>query len=223
MAWSFLWLLVLAAAYLIGSVPFGYLIGRFNGLDIRQHGSGNIGATNVLRVIGRPWGYACFVLDFLKGCLPVLAAIQLASRPEAGDGLLNGLSPLLAAAGTVAGHIWPVYLRFKGGKGVATMIGTVIPLAPLPILAAVAGWLLTFKLSRYVSLASIVAAALLPLAAAALVFTRAGGFKPFPLLKPALEQPGLLLLAALGVLVIVKHHANIRRLLNGTENRFAKK
>ncbi len=212
-------LLCLAGAYLIGAIPFGYLIGRFNGIDIRLHGSGNIGATNVLRVVGKPWGYTCFALDFLKGSLPVIAVIRL--TPQVGaEGLLNSLAPLLAAAGTVAGHIWPVYLKFKGGKGVATMVGTVLPLAPLPVLLTGAAWGLTFKLSRYVSLASLVAAALLPLSALALSLS---GRRAFPLLPDHLQTPGLLLLAALGALVILKHHGNIRRLLNGTENRFAKK
>ena len=151
------WLWVLAGAYLLGSVPFAYLIGRLNGVDIRQHGSGNVGATNVLRVVGKPWGITCFALDFLKGFLPVLGAV-LYVRANLGDiRAADALSPIAACAGAVSGHIWPVWLRFRGGKGMATSVGALLALAPLPVLLGVTAWVAVFKLSRYVSLASIIA------------------------------------------------------------------
>ena len=213
-----LWVYTLVAGYLLGSIPWAYIIGRFNGIDIRKHGSGNVGATNVLRVLGKKWGYVCFALDFLKGVLPVLAATLLA-RDAAGG--LDAFAPVIAVFATVAGHVWPVWLDFKGGKGVATAAGTLVPLAPLPALAALRVWVVAFKISRYVSLASIIAAAAVPLAAFGLRF---GGINPFPLvLYDSLQTVLLGVCIVLAVLIIGKHHSNIRRLLNGTENRFAKK
>ncbi|MFA4945690.1 MAG: glycerol-3-phosphate 1-O-acyltransferase PlsY [Lentisphaeria bacterium] len=216
------WLLALAGAYLAGAVPFGYLIGKFNGIDIRRHGSGNIGATNVLRVIGKPWGYTCFLLDFLKGALPVLAAWWLAPRLAGPTplGQLNQLAPVFAAAGTLAGHLWPVWLKFKGGKGVATTLGALGVLAPLPILAGLLCWLVVFKLSRYVSLASILAAAAMPATALAMHLL---GRHPSLLRGEAPQLPVLLTIALAAALVIIRHRANIVRLRNGSESRFAKK
>ena len=220
-----LWIYTLVTGYLLGSIPWAYIIGKFNGIDIRKHGSGNVGATNVLRVLGNGWGYTCFALDFLKGALPVLAATLLAPNPDAtgsqGCCMLDAYAPVIAVFATVAGHVWPVWLKFKGGKGVATAAGTLVPLAPLPALAALLVWVVAFKISRYVSLASIIAAAALPLAAFGMRF---GEINPFPLVTYGRLATGLLWVCiVLSVLVIAKHHSNIRRLLNGTENRFAKK
>ena len=197
--------LVLVGAYLIGGIPFGYLIGRAKGIDIRQHGSGNIGATNVLRTLGKPLGITCFALDFAKGLVPVLVARQLA---DAGS-----ILPLLVVVATVAGHIWTPYLRFKGGKGIATSAGALMAVAPLPVLCALIVWGLTLALSRMVGLASVCAAAALPLAAVGLLAAGRGSG----------GVPVLVLLVIIGVLAIARHRANIQRILNGTEPKIGQK
>ena len=119
-------------AFLIGGIPFGYLIGKWNGKDIRKEGSCNIGATNVTRVVGKWWGKLCFLLDFLKGALPVFTAVALVRNDS------YGIVPAVTAFAVVAGHIWPVYLKFKGGKGVATAAGAFLPLCWAALLIALA-------------------------------------------------------------------------------------
>lgn len=216
-------------AYLIGAIPFGYIIGRMHGKDIRKEGSGNIGATNVTRVIGKPWGRLCFFLDFFKGALPVLAVTFLTPKelfpflvkclPESCLGLMNSVPdpyeilPSVAAFAAVCGHIWPVYLNFRGGKGVSTAAGAILALNPFSIAAAGVLWVIIFYSTRYVSLASVLAAAAMPLAA--ILFSLTGISR-----SPA---PEIVLFFLLAILTIVKHSSNIRRLLNGTENRFEKK
>lgn len=205
-------LLSAVVGYLCGSVPFGYLIGKFNGIDIRRHGSCNIGATNVTRVLGKGWGRACFVCDFLKGYLPVLAAAAMAvhSGTRGGEWV-----PILTAAGCVCGHMFSVFLNFSGGKGVATSIGALLALAPVAILAAVMVWLVVFFVTRYVSLASISAAIMMPLNALMLnIVGKAWCHSSWPV---------LLLLAVVALLIVVRHHGNIQRLMAGTEHRFTKK
>lgn len=204
MAW-FGWIL---AAYLIGALPFGFLIGKLQGVDLRTVGSGNVGATNVGRVLGRKWGAACFALDLLKGAAPVLAY----GRAMAGDGALELLVWLAVAAAAVLGHVFPIYLRFKGGKGVATGLGVLLgfwPVLTLPGLAAAGLWLATLGATRYVSLASVLAAASLPLLTA--ISAWAWG-RPAPEL--ALYVAVTLLLA---LLVVLRHRDNIARLRAGTE------
>lgn len=196
-----LWVVVFS--YLVGSIPWGLLIGKFNGLDIRRHGSGNIGATNVRRVLGRDWGFACFGLDFLKGLTPVLLC-----QSWTGNG--NELAGLLAAAAAVCGHVFPVWLQFKGGKGVATTIGAVAAVAFWPVIICLLAWVGMFYLSRYVSVASIAAAVTLPLAHLVLKGGAAFG-------------PTLVLLLALAGLIVLRHRSNIRRLIEGTEHRFGQK
>jgi len=206
-------LLSVIGAYLCGSIPFGLLIGKLKGIDIRRHGSGNIGATNVTRVIGKGWGKLCFALDFLKGCLPVLALVVLTGQ----TGCLKdqyGILPCAAALAAVCGHVYPVWIGFKGGKGVSTAAGAILALSPLPLLTALAVWVAVFYISRYVSLASILAAAFLP--AACWLYGLAGIGR-----KASATELGLLVLLA--VLTILKHASNIKRLCNGTENRFEKK
>ena len=155
--------LVLILAYLVGGIPFGYLIGRAKGIDIRQHGSGNIGATNVLRTLGKPLGITCFALDFAKGLLPVLASRSVQSAGATGVAqTVSDLLPLLVVVATVAGHIWTPYLRFKGGKGIATSAGALTAVAPLPVLCALVVWGVTLAAGRMVGLASVCAAAALP-------------------------------------------------------------
>src|SRR5271156_180934 len=138
----------LLIAYLVGAIPFGYLVARWRGVDILHQGSGNIGATNVGRVLGRRFGILVFVLDFAKGALPVLAAQTV------GPGWL----PVTAGLAAFLGHLFPVYLRFRGGKGVATSAGVVAVLLPWPALGAVLTWVAVVCSTRYVSLASLVAA-----------------------------------------------------------------
>ena len=192
------------ASYLIGAIPFGFLIGKCKGVDIRKEGSCNIGATNVTRVVGKWWGKLCFLCDFLKGFLPVFAVSFLKDVPQ--------WYGVLIAVLTVAGHIFPVYLKFKGGKGVSTAGGAVMALSPLSVVCAAVVWVVTFLIGRYVSLASILAAVVLPFAAWGLTYA---GFQ--------LSLPVLILLIFLAVLTVWRHRSNIQRLLNGTENRFDRK
>lgn len=195
-------------AYLIGAVPFGLLIGKLHGVDIRNVGSGNIGATNVTRAVGKTAGRICFLLDFLKGTLPTAAA-QL-FHPEL---------PWLAigcGAAAILGHMFPVYLKFKGGKGVSTAAGVALALAPYPLLCAAAVWVAVFLIWRYVSLASIAAAAALP--TAAIVFAL------FDIGSPTAGSAfTLVFFCAAAALAIFRHRENIKRLFAGTESRFSKK
>jgi len=196
--------------YLLGSCPNGLLISRARGVDIRKQGSGNIGATNVLRVMGKKWGYAVFFLDALKGLLAVLVSWNLATRsplilhPEIVE-ILGGLACIL-------GHTFPVWLRFRGGKGVATSAGVLLGLMPIAMISVLAVWLLLFYATRYVSVASILAAAFLPLFVALYLYFHAlRGFALFPF---------SILIAAV---VIWRHRSNMRSLVHGTEHRFGEK
>lgn len=200
--------LILLLAYLAGATPFGYLAGRWRGIDIRQHGSGNIGATNVVRVLGKGIGIPVFVLDLLKGWLPVLGAAWWVGRDAAfaSHPLLQQLAPVLAGLATVAGHMAPVWLGFKGGKGVATSAGIMIGLAPWPLLIALLTWLTARKIWRYVSLASILAGWALLLA----VLIQSW-------LRQAFNGPLIALCVVLAVLVTLRHRSNLRRIAEGTE------
>lgn len=196
------------AAYLLGAVPFGLLIGRMKGVDIRDHGSGNIGATNVVRVLGKPLGLTTFFLDVLKGFIPAFFFPGLADHwmPIALDYVTLSI---LCGAAAILGHNFPVFLNFKGGKGVATSLGVLFGIAWLSAVAGLALWIIAFLVTRYVSLASILAA--VTVIVSAWIFYRDEG-----LLRPAV-------LTVLASLVILRHRANIARLLNGTESRFSKK
>lgn len=204
---------VAVGGYLLGSLPWAYLIGRGHGIDIRRHGSGNVGATNVSRVLGRNWGILCFGLDFLKGLVPVLAAQMLfaatAEWPKAGSEVLL----IVAIIAPIAGHNWSVFLGFHGGKGVAVSTGALTALTPWAVLIAGAIWLLVFETSRYVSLASVLAAVVFPFAACGLSYAGISRQAPFTL--------GLLVV--LSLLVVVRHRGNLRRLLAGTEAKFVRK
>ena len=181
------------AAYLVGAIPFGLLFARWlTGKDPRTHGSGNIGATNAMRTGGKKVGALTLLADILKGTIPVAIAIMTDS-----DQLLIAVVALAA----FMGHIFPVYLRFKGGKGVATMFGVVIPWMPWVAIGAFAVWLVVFRSTRYVSLASIIAGVALPLFAW--------------LLGASVEA--ILLCLALGGLMTGRHHTNIGRLWLGVE------
>lgn len=202
--------IIFLICYLFGSIPWGLIIGKCRGVDIRREGSGNIGATNVVRVVGKKWGILCFILDFLKGFLPVsiVASLTLGTN----QAVSPGWEPAIAAIGAFSGHVWSVYLGFKGGKGVATGAGAVLALAPLSVLCAAVLWAVFFFAFRYVSLASLAAAASLPITA--ILFRQLGVSR--------VAVPDLLLLTAIAILAIARHRSNIRRLLNGTENRFGK-
>ena len=218
------WLIALVvlplASYLLGSIPFGYLAGRLKGIDIRQHGSRNVGATNAGRVLGRRWGLAVFALDVLKGAVPVVGAgLWLHRAGEfAGPGLLALW--MLDAFAAVAGHVWPVWLGFRGGKGVATSLGVLLALYPFftwPGLLALAAWVVVTLASRYVSLGSLVAAVVFPATLLAMSLTIGETWSPgriWPLLAFAL---------AMSLLLIWRHRGNIARLLAGTENKIGAK
>ncbi|HIP07991.1 MAG TPA: glycerol-3-phosphate 1-O-acyltransferase [Mariprofundaceae bacterium] len=188
-------IIVSTATYFIGAIPFGLLFARWlTGKDPREHGSGNTGATNALRTGGKKVGILTLIADVFKGVIPVSIAITLD---------FNESQVLIVALAAFLGHIFPIYLKFKGGKGVATMFGVLLPWEPMTAVISFAVWLITFKLTRYVSLASILAGFSLPLVAwlwgasdAAIV--------------------GCLIV---GGLMTVRHHENVSRLIAGTESK----
>jgi len=194
-------------AYLAGSIPFGLLIGLARGVDVRKAGSCNIGATNVLRTVGKPWGVLAFLLDFAKGVAGAIAVPAIAVRISGDAGLSAECLKITGGFFAVAGHNWPVWLKFRGGKGVATSAGMLLALIPMQLGIALLVWIAVLLAFRYVSLASICAA--VALAASAWIF-RNGGNAAIPVLA-----------TVLAVFVIARHHANIARLLSGTENRFS--
>ena len=203
--------LVVIASYLLGSIPFGYLAGRMAGIDIRNCGSGNVGATNVIRTLGKGYGYPVFALDFLKGFGAVKMSILIATRMQS-EWSPQEMFGIVAAISSVLGHSFPLWLRFRGGKGVATSGGALFGLAPVAALVGVAIWIVTFWLTRYVSVASIVAAAALPFVV--LITTWLSG------------TTGKLLFyssVCLAAVVIWRHRSNLSRLIHGTEPRFNRK
>jgi glycerol-3-phosphate acyltransferase PlsY len=239
-----LWLCLLIA-FLLGSIPFGLLIAKAKGINIREHGSGNIGATNVLRVVGKKYGVSCLLLDAFKGFVPVMLAvnlIQIEGKPIGFfhiDGLahfalflpaseqFNGqLIHVLTALAAVLGHNYSPWVGFKGGKGIATSAGALLALMPAGVALLAMVWLLVFLISRYVSLASIVAAASLPL------ITHYGARFHHLHNDPAQatlwqagtwNKPLFFFSLTLAVLAIWKHRPNIQRLREGTEHRFTRK
>lgn len=205
------WILGCAGAYLLGSIPFGFLVAKARGVDIRKVGSGNIGATNVFRCVSKPLGIFTFLLDLGKGYAgcTVLPWLTIAASPHATAA--HSLLPFQVVCGflTVAGHNWPVFLGFKGGKGIATSAGLLLGLAPAACGVALLAWIVTFLASRYVSVASIAAAAALGIAAWFPFFRGDSGWW-FPIM-----------LDVLAALAIGRHRSNIRRLREGTESRFS--
>lgn len=201
---------IIFIAYLLGSIPFGYLVvrGATGGGDVRETGSGGTGATNVTRRAGKKAGILTLVLDALKGTLAVILALATLTT----DWSVNA-GVAAAAVAVIAGHIFPVWLRFRGGKGVATGLGVFVVLAPLACALAVGAFLVVFALTRYVSLGSIVAAMMIPV---------------FILLLDAMRPDGnstvmvtpLLVAAIVGSsLIVFRHRANIGRLMQGTESK----
>lgn len=198
------YLLIVGVAYLLGSIPFGLILVRLvRGEDVRLSGSGNIGATNVARTGGAKLGVVTLLLDALKGYVGVAFAIGLSHRETAID---SGLAAALAALCAILGHVFPVWLKFRGGKGVATAVGAFLGLAPRAVLVVLAIFLIVVAIFRYVSLGSIVAAAVFPVLA-------------YFLYRSTSTLADLLVIFAASFLIILKHKANIRRLLNGAENR----
>jgi len=194
---------LITGAYFLGSIPFGYVVARlFRGVDVRTLGSGNIGATNVGRVLGRGWGLLVFVLDVLKGFLPAYAGLLLSGRDL---GLIAGMAAVL-------GHNWPIFLGFRGGKGVATSCGLFLAVFPKGLVISLGVWGVAVALFRYVSVGSMLGAAALLVAALLL--------RDDPLGK------GRLLTALTGLVVlltILRHRGNIRQLLAGTESKIGAK
>ena len=199
-------IITLVFAYLAGSLPTGFLVARAMRVDITQVGSGNIGATNVFRVLGKGPGALVLIVDLLKGALAVLVAPMLAAAMTPTDSLAL---PALAALGAVLGHNNTCWLGFKGGKGVATSAGAMAALIPPAFGVTVITWLLVFFLSRYVSMASIAAAVILPVAT---IFTVSGPTR----------WPLVAFTSALAALAVWRHRANIQRLKAGTELRINK-
>ena len=195
-----------AVSYLIGAIPCGLLIGLSKGIDIRKVGSGNIGATNVTRSVSPLAGKICFFCDFLKGMLPALLAQFLIPSAPATAAIICGLA-------SVVGHMFPIYLKFKGGKGVSTAAGAILALSPLALIGAALVWVITFFTSRYVSLASIFAATSMPVFLIVLSLCKVS--------KASI--PEIILFILLAILTVLKHSSNIKRLREGTENRFDKK
>ncbi len=229
------WLCPLVA-FLLGSIPFGLIIAKAKGVNIRDHGSGNIGATNVLRVIGKKYGLSCLLLDALKGFIPVMLAINLIQIAGKNTGLLHvgGLDSfalvlpaaeqfkgqlvhVLTALAAVLGHNYSPWVGFKGGKGIATSAGVLLALMPAGIGLLALVWLIVFALSRYVSLASIVAAAALPL------ITIYGSWFHGRIADGTWNKPLFCFSLVIAILAIWKHQTNIQRLLAGTEHRFTRK
>ena len=196
------------ASYLIGSIPAGYIAGRIAGIDIRTVGSGNIGATNVTRVLGKRYGYPVFIVDFLKGFAAVGMSIMIAKRAQP----VSIPSELVGAVACVLGHSFPVWLGFKGGKGVAASAGALFGLMPRVALIAVAVWLIIFYLTRYVSVASMTAALAVPIAILSMTFLGQTGGTAL-----------LYFSICLAAVVIVRHRSNLLRLVRGTEPRFKRK
>jgi glycerol-3-phosphate acyltransferase PlsY len=194
-----------ALSYIVGSIPAAYLAGKSRGLDLRRHGSGNLGATNVLRTLGWRVGLVVFAFDVLKGVLPVLMLPQW----TAGGGLSREVVAILCGVAAILGHFRPVFLKFgKGGKGVATAAGVFFALAPLPMLAAVALFAVVVLATGYVSLASLTASVVLP----SLLLVAEGA-----------RSPVFQVSVALAAFVFWTHRANIRRLRRGEEYRFGRK
>ncbi len=204
--------ILIIGAYLLGSMPFALFIAKAHGKDLRSIGSGNIGATNLSRALGRRWAYFCFCLDAIKGLIPMLAATcALSSRPTISEFLLA----LAVGCAAVLGHIFPIYVKFKGGKGVATSFGVALGLWPYYTICAIAAfavWAAVVLKWRYISLASIAASVAFPVTLILTIALNPGW--DFANLWPLLSAA-----TAIPLMVIVRHRENIKRLIAGTERR----
>ena len=226
-----LWLIPIAA-FLAGSIPFGLLIAKTKGVNIREHGSGNIGATNVLRIVGKPYGIICLLLDFLKGFLPTLIAVSLfiISGKEI-QFALSALEPfatyfpkvnawhaqsLIILTGLLAilGHNYSPWVGFKGGKGIATSGGVLVALMPMGVVILLIIWAILFYTTRYVSVASMGAAAAVPFTA---IY---GSYRHGYIANGTWNKPLFIFSILIAVLAIWKHRSNIKDLIDGTEHKF---
>ncbi len=196
------YLLAILSGYILGSLPFSYWLGKIRGVDLRKVGSGNVGATNLARTVGKEWGIMGFLLDMGKGVTAVILARSIHAWLT--PSLDLSLFQILGGISAICGHNWSFFLRFKGGKGVATSTGVFLGLAPVPLLYAAGVWVLILIISGYVSLASILASLSLPL-----------------WMWWMKSSPSLIILGGLiSLLIIVRHRENIKRLIRGKENRF---
>ncbi len=192
------YILAFILGYILGSVPFSFLLGKLKGVDLRKIGSGNIGATNLSRACGKGFGITGFILDVLKGFLAVLIGYKLSSNINP---IIFGI---VGGIGSIAGHNWTFFLKFKGGKGVATSSGVLLGLCPIPLILSTGVWIFVLLISGYVSLSSIIASFSLPI------------FIYFLKKDPIL----LVLSIIIFILILYRHRGNIKRLLKGEENRF---
>jgi glycerol-3-phosphate acyltransferase PlsY len=201
-------LITIAAAYLLGTIPAGYLAGKWQGIDIRAAGSGNIGATNAFRILGKPAGTVVLVVDGLKGWLAAAILPELVWRwLSPASGPAPEYLRILAGVVAVLGHNYNCWLKFKGGKGIATSAGVLAALVPWTFVVALAVWIILCVATKYVSVASIAAALVLPFATWAFHYS----------------ATMITITALMGALAIYKHKGNISRLLNGTENKVGRK
>jgi acyl phosphate:glycerol-3-phosphate acyltransferase len=201
---------ILLGSYLLGSIPFGYLAGQIAGVDIRKFGSGNVGATNVMRALGKGYGYPVFALDFLKGFGAVRISMLIATGqpPEWNSPEIFGIA---AAISCVIGHSYPAWLEFKGGKGVATSAGALFALTPIGGAIGVAIWTVVFFVTRYVSVASVTAAVAVPLVILVIRWHDENGKAIF------------YFSVCVAAIVLWRHRSNLSRLMRGTEARFTRK
>lgn len=207
--------ILIIGAYLFGSIPFGLIIARFHGKNLRNIGSGNIGATNLSRALGKKWAYFCFCLDLSKGLVPMLIAANLTSSPP---NVVELFLILAVGCSAVLGHIFSIYIKFNGGKGVATSFGVALGLWPYYTISSVVAfaiWVIVVLAWRYISLASIIAAVAFPITLILIIALTPGSHfvNLWPLLTAALLIP---------IMVIVRHRENIKRILEGTESKISK-
>lgn len=193
-------------SYILGSIPFGFIVAKSKGIDIRSIGSGNIGATNVGRALGKKWQFIVLILDALKGVAAVLISEQVFKEKEQ----WTAVAPLLAGICVIAGHNWTIFLKFKGGKGVSTTAGVILALSPFAFFAGLATYLITTKLTRYVSLGSMLGSIAISISIFLIPHER-----KHPLY---LQIFGILI----SVLVLYRHKENIKRLLKGEESKIVK-
>lgn len=221
------WLAIIIGGYFVGAIPFGVLIGRARGVNIREHGSKNIGATNVRRVLGKPLGYLCFALDMAKGAGPVLTAGMVFSLfGQTGEPLPQADMWLwmATACAAVLGHMFSPFLRFGGGKGVATGFGALLamwPLLTLPALVALVVWCVVVRVTRYVAVASMAAAVSLPVSYVIATLARHATDRPIGESMGIFTDasPPLIVTLVLAILIVYKHRANLQRLRRGEEPR----
>jgi len=208
--------ILIIAAYLLGSVPFGQIIAKVHGKDLRTVGSGNIGATNLSRTLGKKWGYLCFLLDVAKGLIPTLAAHRFVSSSS--PTVLELFLWLAVGCAAVLGHVFSIYIKFKGGKGVATSFGVALGIWPyFTICAAISFtiWIVVTLIWRYISLASIVAAVTFPIALILLILIKPWRFAEL--------WPLFTIAVGISVMVVILHLENIKRIIKGTENKILQK